>query len=265
MDFWKLLLLALAAYATLCAAVFIFQRKLLYLPAQQRLSEQSAFAEGLRYWPSPDDFQGFISHDHLVNPEGTIIIFHGNAGAAYQRTFYIEALSRQNMRVILAEYPGYGGRSGRPSEKVLVEDALETINLAHQTFGGPLYLWGESLGSGVAAHAVRYSNVPIDGVVLFLAWDSLANVAQHHYRFLPARWLVLDPYNSIENLEGYNGHVAVILAQEDEVVPVQYGLKLYESITTNKKLWLFEDVGHNNVAVGADLPWWQEVVDFISQ
>jgi alpha-beta hydrolase superfamily lysophospholipase len=262
---WKILSYALAGYVVLCAVIFIFQRKLLYLPHKIQLSEERVIDEGLRYWPSFDNFQGFISQGELVDAKGTIIVFHGNAGAAYHRSFYVEALSVQNLRVILAEYPGYGGRDGQPSEDVLVKDALETIKLAYQEYGEPLFVWGESLGCGVVSIAVSKTDIPIKGVVLFLPWDSLPDLAQTHYWYLPARWLVQDKYNNIENLQGYEGSIAVILAENDEVVPVQHGIKLYDSITANKKLWLFDDTRHNEVPVEAELQWWKEVVTFISQ
>ena len=246
-------------------SVFVFQRKLLYMPSQIKLAEQSVFNEGLIYWPSFEVFKGFISKSNLLEAKGTVIVFHGNAGAAYNRGFYVEALSIQNIRVILAEYPGYGGRSGQPSEDVLVKDALETIRIAYQEFGEPLYLWGESLGSGVVCSALSKSDIPIKGVILFLAWDSLPNLAQTHYWFLPSRWLVLDKYNSVDNLQRFDGNIAVVLAENDEVVPVQHGKRLYESITANKRLWMFEDVRHNEVPVAAELHWWKEVITFISQ
>jgi pimeloyl-ACP methyl ester carboxylesterase len=262
---WKLFLYALTAYVALCAIVFIFQRKLLYMPYVIRLSEQRAVDEGLRYWPSYENFQGFISLKEPSEAKGTVVVFHGNAGAAYHRGFYAKALSIQNLRVILAEYPGYGGRAGVPSEDVLVEDALETIRLAYQAYGEPLYLWGESLGTGVVSRAISKTDIPIKGVVLFLTWDTLPNLAQTHYPFLPARWLVLDKYNNVENLGGYEGNIAVILTENDEVIPVQHGKKLYELITAKKKLWLFEYVGHNEIPVDPELTWWKEVIDFISQ
>lgn len=262
---WKITLYALIGYAALCFIVFISQRKSLYLPFGELLSEERARIEGLRYWPSFDHFRGFISSEEPVDPKGTVIVFHGNAGAAYHRDYYVRALSRQNLRVILAEYPGYGGRAGAPSEAVLVEDAVETIRFAHQEYGEPLFLWGESLGGGVVSGAVRKTDIPIKGLVMFTPWDTLPNLAQTHYWYLPARWLVLDKYNNIDNLQGYEGNIAVVLAENDEVVPVQHGKKLYDSITANKKLWSFEGVTHNEMPVGPELGWWKEVIAFISQ
>jgi fermentation-respiration switch protein FrsA (DUF1100 family) len=262
---WKPLLYALIGYLTLCSAVFILQRKLLYLPSNFRLSEQGASDLGLRYWPSFDNFQGFIGQAEPVDSNGTVIVFHGNAGAAYHRNYYNEALSNQNLRVVLVEYPGYGGRSGTPSEDILVQDALETIELTYQTYGEPLYLWGESLGGGVVAGAVGKTDIPIKGLVMFTPWDTLPNLAQTHYWYLPARWLVLDKYNNIENLQGFEGKIAVILAGNDEVVPMQHGKKLYTSIMANKKLWLFEDTKHNEIPIDPELDWWKEVIEFISE
>lgn len=262
---WKAMVYLLIGYALLCLVMFIFQRKLLYLPMGSQLSEQQASVEGLRHWPSYEGFQGYINLPEPANATGTVIVFHGNAGAAYHRSFYARALSTHNLRVILAEYPGYGGRTGAPSEEALVQDALETISLAHQAYGEPLYLWGESLGGGVVSSAVSKSKVPIKGLVMFTPWDTLPKVAQTHYPYLPARWLVLDQYNNIDNLQGFEGNIAVILAGNDEVVPVQHGQRLYESITANKKLWVFEGARHNEMPVDPGLPWWEEVIAFISQ
>jgi len=260
----KIFIYALIGYLSLCFIIFIFQRKLLYFPSQMQFSEESVGWEGLRHWPSYENFRGFINRDEMIDARGTVIVFHGNAGTAFHRSFYASALSKQNMHIILAEYPGYGGRVGQPSEKVLVEDALETIELAYQAFGEPLYLWGESLGCGVVASAIPQTEVPIAGVVLLLPWDTLADLARTHYWYLPTRWLLLDKFNNVENLGGYQGRIAVLLAGKDEVVPVGHGKTLYESLRTEKHLWVFKNSRHNEVPVDPDLIWWTEVIEFLT-
>ncbi len=261
----KILVYVLAGYLALAAFVFIFQRKLLYLPTQTQFPEEQARRAGLRHWPSNRNFRGFVGQDQSIDEKGTVIVFHGNAGTAFHRSFYVDALSDQGLRVILAEYPGYGGRTGRPSEKVLIEDALETIKLVYQEYGGPLFLWGESLGCGVVSGAVKATDIPISGIILLLPWDTLPDLAQTHYWYFPTRWLVLDKYNNIENLKGFEGNIAVVLAGRDEVVPVQHGQRLYDSITAKKNLWVFEDTRHNEFPISPELLWWNEVMDFVSQ
>jgi hypothetical protein len=58
------------------------------------------------------------------------------------RKYYFDALEAQGYRVVLAEYPGYGGRSGELSEKSFITDARRTTLRAKEEFSGPLYLWG---------------------------------------------------------------------------------------------------------------------------
>ena len=136
------------------------------------------------------------------------------------------------------------------------QEGLEPIRVACQESGEPLFLWSESLGAGVVSGAVRKTDIPIKGVVLFLPWDSLPNLAQTHYWYLPARWLVLDKYNTIDNLQGYEGNIAVIRAQNDEGITVQHGKKLYDSITANKKVGLFEDARHNEIPIEPEKECW---------
>jgi pimeloyl-ACP methyl ester carboxylesterase len=261
----RILFSFLVGYVALCIITFVFQRKMLYLPFGNHLSEGQAIQQGLQHWPSYENYRGYISQSDMVDSVGTVIVFHGNAGAAYHRRFYVDALTKHNLRVILAEYPGYAGREGSPGEDLLVKDALETISLVYQKYGGPIILWGESLGGGVISGAISKTDTPIAGVVMFTPWDSLPSLAQTHYWYLPAKWLVLDRYNSVENLREYKGKVAVLLAGEDEVIPIKHGKRLYESIAAEKKLWTFEGERHNEVSIGAHLQWWQEVVGFLSK
>ncbi len=77
--------------------------------------------------------------------------------------------------------------------------------------------------------------------------------------------MVLNKYDNVENLRGFKGNVAVILAENDEVIPVRHGRRLYDSITSRKNIWVFKDARHNEFPIDAKLHWWKEVVEFISQ
>ena len=142
---------ALSFFVALTGA-FMFQDKLVYFPEQAGLGE--ILEPGLTAWPSAADFRGLIAEPAAaIAVRGTAIVFHGNAGHAGHRRYYADALTAHGLRVILAEYPGYGPRDGTPSEVQLVSDAAVSIALAQRTYAGPLLVIGESLGAGVAAAA----------------------------------------------------------------------------------------------------------------
>src|SRR3990172_10402307 len=127
------------------------QRNMLYYPSTYLPSQASLSAYNVQFWPSDsNDYRGFISTLQASGVKGTIIIFHGNAGTAADRVYYVKALTHLGYRVILAEYPGYGGRKGELGEGPFVHDAKETLRIASEKYGAPIFLLGESLGCGVA-------------------------------------------------------------------------------------------------------------------
>jgi alpha-beta hydrolase superfamily lysophospholipase len=190
------------------------------------------------------------------------VLFHGNAGHAGHRTFYA-SLSRFGVRVILAEYPGYGPRPGTPGEEALAADAAETVDVAQREFGVPVVLAGESLGAGVAAAA--YARVPhaVAALWLITPWDSLANVARHHYPWLPVDWMLRDRYDSLAHLSSANVPVAIMLAQRDTIVPAHFGLRLYEQLRAPKRLWQVLGADHNDVLNQVDERTWAEMTAYL--
>ncbi|VEP11469.1 conserved hypothetical protein [Hyella patelloides LEGE 07179] len=263
---FRFIAFTLVIYLSLTIALFFAQRKLLYFPTNSLPTEQLLQTEGLQDWQvENDDYRGFISTKSQENPKGTIIVFHGNAGTAYNRTYYSRALTARGYRVLLAEYPGYGNRKGKPSEAVFIADAREIVNSIDREYGTPIYLLGESLGSGVVAATVADSTLPVEAIVLITPWDSLANLAQSIYWYFPVRWLLLDKFDSLNNLKSFKGKVAILIAEKDEVIPPKFGLNLYESVESKKKLWIFENAGHNSFPLNYQETWWQEVIDFLDK
>ena len=128
------------------------QYNMLYYPSSYVPSRAELAASNIEFWPSgPAGYRGFIGTTETGNIKGTVIVFHGNAGTAADRVYYVQALGSIGYRVILAEYPKYGQRGGELGEASLVTDAKESVRLAAEKYGGPLYLLGESIGCGVAA------------------------------------------------------------------------------------------------------------------
>ncbi|MGZ4957697.1 MAG: alpha/beta hydrolase [Methylomonas sp.] len=260
-------MILLLIYFLILLAVFLLQRKMLYFPTRfnQEQQERLMLSLNMQAWPSANDLRGLISKKAPADAKGTVLVFHGNAGSAVHRTYFIDALQGLGYRVIIAEYPGYGMRGGTPSEEALIEDGIAAAKMAVSEFKGPLILCGESLGSGVVAGIVASHQLPVKGLLLITPFDSMAKVAQHHYWYFLARWLLLDKYDNIPRLRGFHGPVAVVLAEQDEIIPNQRTMALFEASPEPKKLWRFADAGHNSLPLESWQPWWQEAMRFIEQ
>lgn len=258
------LALRLALYLLLAlGGIALFQDRLLYYPDTPPLAAVVADArrDGLAPWPGADDYRGLL-REPAGPARGSVVLFHGNAGHAGHRAWYADELTRLGLRVILAEYPGYGPRPGPLGEAALVADAAQTLALARQRFAGPLLLAGESLGAGVAAALAR-GPTRIDGLLLVTPWDTLRNVARHHYPWLPVGWLLRDRYDSVANLAGFGGRVLVVVAERDSIVPARSGKALHEALAQPKRLAVIPGADHNDWPDRIDAAWWRGVVDFL--
>jgi pimeloyl-ACP methyl ester carboxylesterase len=238
------------------------QYSMLYYPSSYVPSQAELAANNIQFWPSgPIDYRGFIGTGEVRN--STVIVFHGNAGTAVDRLYYVKALGSIGYRVILAEYPKYGKREGELGEKSFVNDAQASVRLVAEKYGGPIFLLGESLGCGVVAGVTRDKSLKIDGIILMTPWDKLVAVAKSHFRLLPVSLFMKDKYDNSENLKSFRGKIAVVGAERDEIVPIRHANELYKSLPGDKKMWTIKGAGHNDWPMFIDVPKWQEFMDFV--
>lgn len=242
------------------AATFLWQDRLLYFPTRAPVEHVTTEA-GLQAWPSPQEFRGLVA-EPAGSARGTAIVFHGNAGHVGHRAFYARSLTPLGLRVILAEYPGYGPRPGKPGEASLVADAGQTLALAFRQYGGPLLLVGESLGSAVAAGAAAQQRELTAGLLLITPWDQLANVGSFHYPWLPVKWMLRDEYDSQAHLASFDRPVVVVVAERDSIVPSRFGSALHAELGGPKRLVVIPGSDHNDWPDRVDAAWWRAVIAF---
>ena len=251
------------AYLLLAILLALGQRKLLYQPTRFAPGslDKVAMGHGLRPWTN-SEAQRIGWHRPAADPvaAGTVLIVHGNAGSAIDRLDFVDGLQgAAPFHVYVLEYPGYGERDGSPSQESILRTAAEGLELL--TNAGPVFVLGESLGTGVAAWlAGAYPNA-INGVMLFCPYNNMTAVAQHHMSIFPVRWILRDRYPSEEWLKNYRGPIGFVLVTDDVVVPARFGHQLYSAYFGPKKLWQLDDCGHNDACL-RPAEWWSELVAF---
>jgi pimeloyl-ACP methyl ester carboxylesterase len=188
-------------------------------------------------------------------------VLHGNAGAAVQCGHYADVIQQvAPMDVFLVEYPGYADRPGAPSERTLEESADEAFqSLASNR---PVYLVGESLGTGVACWLAGKHPDKIAGVVLLAPYNTLTDVAQQHMPLLPVHLLLVDRFPAEKYLRNYTGSIAVLVAGGDQVVPEKFGRRLYDGYAGPKRLWRFPGGDHGTV-MEQPPEIWKQIIDFL--
>jgi hypothetical protein len=241
------------------------QNRFLYFPSAEWPTERTLEYENMKLWQATaSDYQGLIAASDAPAPNGTIVLFHGNGGTAADRGFYLKPFMELGFRVILAEYPKYGGRPGKVGEKPFVAAGLETVRLAFEQYKEPIYLVGESLGCGVAAAVAKQTSAPVAGIILITPWDTLASVAKSLFPFLPVQLVLTDKYDSIENLQTFPKKISVVGAERDEILPIKHAMNLYNALPEGRKrLWIIKGAGHNDWPMHTDASLFKEMTDFV--
>lgn len=248
------------------------QRHLIYFP--QRAAEADLRAQaatvGLEPWIDANgDLIGWRGKRpaHGAEPRARLLVAHGNAGSAAQRDYLVRGFMGHGVGtswdVMILEYPGYGSRDGKPDQRTLMEAARGALAQLQREDARPIYVLGESLGSGVACGLAGEFPEVVRGLVLITPFTSLTDVGAKHYPFLPVRLILRDRYDNVAALQRYRGPVAVLVAGRDNVVPAELGRRLFESYPGPKRLWEQPGAGHNSLDYRPDAAWWAEISEFI--
>ena len=258
-----ILLVPLGVYLLVVATVGLCQRSLIYHPqrvspaAARKVAAADGFSEWLR---KGGQIIGWKRPSRLPQPWGNILVLHGNAGWAMDRRDYADSVQKLTaLDMYLLEYPGYGPRFGKPSQEAFFRSAAEALQAL--STNRPVFLIGESLGSGAACFLAGTQPANVSGVLLVAPFASLSDVGQYHLRLLPVRWLLVDRFPSSDYLRRYRGPVAVWLAGHDTVVPKQFGRALFDSYQGPKQLWEFPEIGHNDLPLRSQTDW-EQVIEF---
>ncbi len=178
----------------------------------------------------------------------TLVYFHGNAEAAIYNIDLARSLAARGLDVFVAEYRGYGGCPGSPSEAGLLLDARAAVAAACARTGAApadVVLFGRSLGTGVAA-ALAAEGVG-RAVVLLSPYTSILDVAADMVPRPLALLALRDTFDSRARLLRAAQPVLVIHGSRDQVIPYAHGRALAEALGPRATLLTLEGCDHNDV------------------
>ncbi|MGH6851941.1 MAG: alpha/beta hydrolase, partial [Methylocella sp.] len=143
-----------AIYVLMTAGLAVFQRRLQYFP-DRRLADPAqagiSGVEDLRLLTGDGEtLVAWYVPAKAGHP--LILYFHGNGGALADRVARFRAFTASGYGLLAISYRGYGGSTGSPTQKGLMEDGETGYREARARGydGGRIVLMGESLGTGVA-------------------------------------------------------------------------------------------------------------------
>jgi fermentation-respiration switch protein FrsA (DUF1100 family) len=173
------------------------------------------------------------------NAEVTILFCHGKGGNLSYSLDTINILNELGFNVFIFDYRGYGSSQGKPTEQGTYIDARTAYDWLIQNKGllpEDIIIFGRSLGGSIAAQLA--SNVKAKGLIIESGFTSFPDIGVKFYPYMPVRLFARYEFKTGEYLKKVKYPVLIIHSRNDETVPFEFGLRLYEQYANEPKDFL---------------------------
>ena len=217
------ILFAATAYGLIVLGARLLHRRVLYQPPDE---DKHELPEGATLLTAVASDGVTVNALDFANPKAgrTIVHFHGNAETADANAFLAREMKKRGFAMVLVEYRGYGRSRGTSSEEQgLYADAAAVLDvLASRGMGADrIVLWGQSLGTGVAAEMARRGRG--SRLVLVAPFTSTVAMAKRIVPFLPASMVMVDRFDTLSKAADISAPTLVVHGDIDDVIPFEQG------------------------------------------
>jgi uncharacterized protein len=144
--------------------------------------------------------------------------------------------------LLAISYRGFEGSSGSPSETGFLLDAGAYEFATTRVPADRIVAWGHSLGTGLAVNLAAERK--LKALILEAPYTSVVDIAAMRYPFVPIRLLLKDQFRSDLRIGQVTAPVLVLHGELDDIIPIQYGRRLYELAHSPKRFVSFPQGGH---------------------
>jgi len=196
--------------------------------------------------PDGTKLHGWFLDNSPVYKSPLLIYFGGNNEEASNLLDSIGSLD--GWSVLLVNYRGYGLSKGEPTEENLFKDSLflyDTFSKRDDIDPNNIVAMGRSLGSGVAVYLANQR--PLKAVMLTTPYDSIREVAQDRFPFVPVRRLLKHPFDSLALASTIKTPMIAFLATRDRTIKPEHSIRLIEGWAGTTDVIHIQDASHGNI------------------
>jgi hypothetical protein len=215
------------------------------------------------FFPAED---GVMLHGWWVPREGapTLLWYHGNGGNISHRLENMKFLwDLAGVQIFIFDYREYGRSAGRISREGTYKDAAAAwryLTVTRKILGTDIINFGRSLGTALA------TDMTVKEACRCLILESpFTNSKEMARLFAPFMfdWRPKVPYDNLGKVGYVKVPVMVVHGDQDEIIPVDMGRRVYEAAPEPKELYIIPGAHHNDTYLVGGKTYFERLKNFI--
>lgn len=201
-----------------------------------------------------------------------VVYFHGNAEIAPDYDHIAPYFQHAaNASLLVVDYRGFGWSTGSPTFAALVDDCAPIVAALPSILTGAglppesaLFVMGRSMGSAPALHIAHTFPERIQGVIIESGFADLFSVLVRLGLPAAAFGSLIDPLGNERKARELRLPLLVIHGEQDTLIPVQHGQRLYDAApSARKELLRIPGAGHNDLLSVAPDAYFRAIAAFL--
>jgi uncharacterized protein len=239
----------LGVYIGLALILFLSQSKFLFQPTKKVPCDPSVIGAAYEkvQLKTPDNLILSAWYIKAKDANLTVLFCHGNGGNIAYSMDSMRIFNKLGLNCLIFDYRGYGESQGKCSEEGTYTDAqtaYDWLIKEKKIKPSEIIICGQSLGGSIATHLA--SSIEAKGLIVISAFTSYPDIGQKLYPFLPVRLFAKFRFNTFDYLKKVNYPVLIVHSRNDELVPFEFGRRLYEQAAKEPKQFIEISGRHND-------------------
>ncbi len=219
----------LIVYAVTGIALYYLQDKLLLRPVAIDADSSFHFTQPFKEHTIVLDSTTRFHMVQFTVPDSTkkglVLYFHGNRENINHYAAYAQWFTRNGYEVWMPDYPGFGKSTGKLTEKVLYEEALQVYKMARAKYQPQqIIVYGKSFGTGVATQLASVRDC--QKLILETPYYSASSLLRPYFFMYPLDMLLHFRLPTHEYLAKVTAPVTIIHGTHDRVISYRNASRL---------------------------------------
>lgn len=260
-------LVVFVAYAGFVGWLYLNQRRMIFIPDTHRITPAQAGIPSMTTVTARTEDGLNLTGWYQAAPTAgapVVLFFHGSGGNLWYNRATARGFVGHGYGLLMAEYRGYGGNPGTPTEMNFDQDArawMRFLREGQHIDAARIVIAGQSLGTGVAVKTAN-ENPDARALILLSPYTTLPAVAASTYWYIPLGFLMRDKFDNLGRIRSVRMPLLILHGERDDVIPIALGRAVYDAAPGPKEFAAFPQAGHFDLY---DHGAFQRMTDFIDR